>query len=175
VTLKGTAVTEFTINSMTEIAAIRQQATAQASDELQGGIESVAFALKQELAPLPLILRFPPPPAPDAIIMSGVKPALGVEVTRVGWLRLSQVRSEAAKAGDNLVEIGENLLVDQPARPDKSARNGSRSGDFGAIRTPEEGLRGPGLLADESRARNIDALRAAIDRKRRSWRTISVR
>jgi hypothetical protein len=159
-------VEEYPINNIADIETTREEATSRANDELQGGVESISFALKLGFATLPLILRLTSPPAPDVIIMSDKRALFGVEVTRVGWLRLNQVRSEAAKSGDNLVEIGESLLVDRAARRCKNATKGSRSGDFDAIRMPGERLIGAGLLASESWARSMSALRLAVERKK---------
>jgi hypothetical protein len=158
---------EFILSTSAEVESLQKRANAPGeSDELQGGIESLAVALKLRLASLPLTLCLPSPPDADAMIVSAGKPLLAVEVTRVGWKRLTHVRSDATRDGDYLIEVGAALLVDEPGRRDKGAPRGSWTGDFAAIRKPGEELRGAGLLGDESRALSIDALRAAIERKK---------
>jgi hypothetical protein len=66
---------------------------------------------------------------------------------------------------DFLVETGQSLLADRQAKPDKAAPKGSRSGYFGAIREPSEGLEGDGMTGDEARDAILRALCVAIDRK----------
>ncbi len=156
---------DFIVNDAAAIEAIRVKAAAERNDELHGGIESVVFALERGLIFLPVTLRLPVPPAADAMILSAGTKAFGVEVTRVGWSALTQVRNEAAAKGDFLVEIDPHLLADCQAKPDKGAPKGTRSGDFAAIREPSEGLRGEGMTGGQARAATLRALRAAIDRK----------
>jgi hypothetical protein len=76
------------MNDPTMITAIRARAEVKKSDELQGGIESVAYALEQGLISLPVTLKLPAPPVPDVLTFSGGEPALGIETTRAGWAAL---------------------------------------------------------------------------------------
>ena len=159
--------TEVVLGTAAEVAALQNSAKMpEESYELQGGIESLAFALERGLISLPVTLRLPSPPAPDALIISAGAIFLGIEVTRVGWRALTEVRRVAARTGDFLVETNLELLEDRPPmQARKGAPKGTFTGDFAAIRKPEEGLIGAGLLGDEARARTIDALRAALGRK----------
>jgi hypothetical protein len=157
---------EFVIKDLADIERVRQQATADANDEMQGGIESVAFTLERGLISLPVTLQLPPPPAPDAIVHSHGKPLFGVEVTRVGWETLTQVRNVAAGMGDRIVEIGTGLLADRKAERDKNSPKGSRSGDWAAIREPSEKMIGDGMTGEDAWAAMLSALRAAIGRKK---------
>lgn len=158
--------TEIVLSTAAEVASRQNRAKMPGeSDELQGGIESLAFALEQGLISLPVTLELPPPPAPDAIVRFDGKPVFGVEVTRVGWAALTQVRNVAAEMGDRTVEIGVGLLADRKAERDKSSPKGSRTGDWSAMREPSEELIGDGMTGDEAWAAMLSALRAALGRK----------
>ena len=91
---------------------------------------------------LPVTLQLPPPQA------------------------LTQVRKVAAVSGDFFVEMNLELLEDRrPRQVAKGVSKGIFTGDFSVMRRPDQGLVGAGLLATESWARTMDALRAALSRK----------
>ena len=133
----------------------------EASDELLGAAEGIRFAVLNGALQLPVTLTFPNPP--DIEVISDAGQRLSIEVTRLGWERLSQVWASAGPGYG--VEINPDLWVNRRARHDPSAPKGSRSGDYRAIKKKGEPLDGDGWTGDELRESAVAALNEAVTRK----------
>lgn len=171
----------FTINADDDVQSVRQKAEQDKDDDLLGAIESLPYALRQGIIVLPVSITMPDPP--DALIISDVNPVLAVEVRRVTWRRMRHVEAHATAwdvdaqgqpiRGD-LIEHNPDLCTDEPARPDKRAPQGSRTGDFRAIKKPGEKLDGPGWAGGEMEAVTLAALQTAVTEKQAKFKSYSV-
>jgi len=156
------------VHAHSELGQIRNQAYEQKSDDLLGCVESVKFTLAHGLLTLPVDIVFPDPPD---VLISSKETIVAVEVRRVAWTRMSEV-TRAAKPGE-VVELTPELCVDRPARRDKRAAKGTRSGDYLAIKSPGEHLDAPGWLGDRPEATMLAGLSAAIEDKDKKFASYS--
>jgi hypothetical protein len=170
-----------TVNTEDDMTAVRERAEQGKNDDLLGAIGSVDYALKQGIIALPITITMPDPP--DALILSGGNPVLAVEVRRVTWKRLRHVEAHATPwdvdAGGqpirgDLIEHNPDLCTDEPARPDKGAPKGSRTGNFRAIKKPGEKLDGDGWVGGEMEAVTLAALQTAVTEKQAKFESYSV-
>jgi hypothetical protein len=169
------------INGFSDIEATRQKAEHDRDDDLLGAIEALDYALRQGVIALPITITMPDPP--DALINSSGDPVLAIEVRRVTWKRLRHVEAHATpwtvdrqgqSVRGDLIEHNPDLCRDQPARRDKNAPKGSRTGDFRAIKKPGERLDGEGWIGGEMEAVTLAALQTAVTEKQAKFKTYSV-
>ena len=133
-------ITPIAIRTTDCLREIRERAYRERSDELLGCAELSSLALSEGQLRLPINATFPDPPD---IVLCDDQRTIAFEVSRLTWQRLSQVLGEATKNWPgSQVELDHALLENGKARRRKGKTKGERSGDYEAIKTTGERLRG---------------------------------
>jgi hypothetical protein len=142
---------------------IRKQAYQERCDELLGCAEAVSIALSGGQLRLPITATFPNPPD---VVLSCELGKVALEVSRLTWQRQSQILAEAGNWPGSVVEISPEICVDRKACARKHAPKGQRSGHYEAIRLKGEAHQSPGWPGDSQLRTSLDALAAAVARKK---------